>query len=278
MKTRRTNNRTCLLQKAASLSVVRAIAILDHLHRAGPSVSVAKLCRTLRIPRSSAYQIVEPLVAAGLVERTGVAGGIALGRRLYEFGLAYGDRWLLLQEAPPVVNTLRDETGETAQLTVLDRDEVLVVFKAESNEAIHVATRLGLRVPINWSAAGRLLLSDLTGPELRQRLPDLVKPSPLGKATTDVGALVREIQAARRNGVAIQLNQSIQNIGAIAAPIIDGAGRCIAVISILVPVHRLRSTRRRVLAAPVIRAARQVSARLADGAARTTSDQGTIRR
>jgi IclR family transcriptional regulator, KDG regulon repressor len=260
---RRSHDRARVQPEAASRSVARAIAILDDLHRTGPSVSVAELCRALRIPRSSAYQIIQPLVAGGLVERTATAGGIALGRRLYEFGLAYGERSLLLQEARPVLNVLRDETGETAQLAVLDHDEVLIVLKAEGHEPIHVATRLGLRMKVNWSAAGRLLLSDLSAPELRLRLPDLVAPSPSGKATTDVAKLVREIAAARKNGVAIQLNQSIQNIGAVAAPIIDEAGRCIAALGIVVPVHRLRGARRPALARTLIGAARQISERLA---------------
>jgi DNA-binding IclR family transcriptional regulator len=274
MKSRSSRKGARLQLGATSRSVERVIAILDYLHLTGTSVSIAELCRTLHIPRSSAYQIVRPLVAGGLIERVGLAGGIALGRRLYEFGLAYGARSRLMQVALPMVDALRDQTGETAQLTVLDREEVLVVLKAEGREPIHVATRLGLRVPVNWSAAGRLLVSDLAGPELRRRLPRLVIPSPSGKATTDIAALIAEVRAARHNGIAIQLNQSTQNIGAMAAPVFDGDGRCIAAVSVLVPAHRLQGAHRRALRAAVVTAAGKVSARLANGAGRARPQGG----
>jgi DNA-binding IclR family transcriptional regulator len=242
--------------------VRRAFDIIDYLDRSPEPKNAAELSRALRIPRSSVYQIAQTLAARGVIDHARSDGGFTLGRRLHELGLSYQARNGLLQEAQPIVEAVRDETGETAQLVVLDRDEALVVLKADGREPIHVASRVGLRFPINWSAAGRLLLSDLTAEELRRRLPAMVRPSPSGKAPTATATLIREIRAARRQGVAVQLSQSIRHAGAIAAPVIGAAGRCLAALSIVVPVHRLRGARRRKLMRLLKRAAQQLSQRL----------------
>lgn len=244
-----------------SPSVARAVAILDYMHRAGSVVSIIEIARSLGIPSSSAYQIVAPLVAGRLIERA-AQGGITLGPRLAELALKRTQRERLLDLAGPMLEELRSDTGETVQLAILDRGEVVVAIKADGLEPVHVTTEVGRRIPVNWSAAGRILLSDLSPGELQSVLPAFVRPSPLGTATTRISTLIRQIGDARQRGVVTQASQSQPIIGAVAARVDGPDGRCAAALCVLVPVHRMSRRGLRTLENATRAAATRLSAAL----------------
>jgi DNA-binding IclR family transcriptional regulator len=116
---------------------------------------------------------------------------------------------------------------------------------------------------VNWSAAGRILVSDLSPAELRRTLPALVRPSPSGKATTRIATLIRQIADARQRGIATQASQSLPIIGAVAARVDGPDGRCAAALCVLVPVHRMSGRWLQVLEDATIAAAVRLSAALA---------------
>ena len=122
--------------------------------------------------------------------------------------MAYRSQMDLLKEGGKIVEELRDETGETVQLSVLEDNVMLVLVKEESSKPIRIISRVGSRVPVNWAAAGRLLISDLPGPELRGLLQRIAKPSPTGRAPTDPDELVRQIRRFRTQGFGFELNEA----------------------------------------------------------------------
>jgi IclR family transcriptional regulator, KDG regulon repressor len=242
-------------------SARRVLAIFELMLQRGEPVTVAEVVRALRIPKSTAYELVRTLTAAGYLERNGTATYF-LGRKLFELGMAYRSQMDLLKEGGKVVEELRDETGETVQLSVLENNVMLVLVKEESSKPIRIISRVGSRVPVNWAAAGRLLVSDLSASELKPLLQRIAKPSPTGRAPTDPDELVRQIKRFRTQGFGFELNEANEHAGCVAAPVIDGSGRCIAAISIVAPEHRLGKQNREELISKVREAAARLSSRL----------------
>ena len=101
------------------------------------------------------------LSEAGYLEPSGRGAELFLGRKLFELGMAYRSQIDLLRDGSQIVEELRDATGETVQLSVLENDMMLVLLKEEGSRSIRIISRVGSRVPVNWAAAGRLLVSDL---------------------------------------------------------------------------------------------------------------------
>src|SRR3546814_6297539 len=132
----------------------------------------------------------------------GRQGNLFLGRKLFELGMQYRAKIDLLDEGGRIVEALRDATGETVQFSVLDAGMMLVLMKEEGNQPLRIVSRVGSRIPVNWSAAGRLLVSDLDDAALRQLLAGTVAQSPTGRAVTDVDALVQQVRTFRRQGFA----------------------------------------------------------------------------
>ena len=247
---------------AGSRSVRRALDIFELMLFRGEPLSVVDIVTTLRIPKSTAYELVRTLSQAGYVDRAGQSGGLFLGRKLFELGMAYRNQIDLLKEGSQIVEELRDATGETVQLSVLENAMMLVLVKEEGSQSIRIISRIGSRVPVNWAAAGRLLVSDLDDAALKELLRKTIRQSPTNRAVTDVAKLIGQIRRFRRQGYGTEINEANQHAGCVAAPVIDLSGRCVAAISVVVPEQRLGRDNRKRLIHSVCDAANRLSRRL----------------
>ena len=228
----------------------------------GEPLTVADIIKRLGIPKSTAYELVNTLSDTGYVEPQGRDNRLFLGRKLFELGSAYRNQVDLIKDGGKTIEDLRDLTGETVQLSVLDGNMMLVLVKEEGNNPIRIVSQVGSRVPVNWAASGRLLVSDLGDDQLRDLLTGTVRQSPSGRAKLDVDVLIREIRQVRKQGYATEVNETNEHAGCVAAPVFDNTGHCVAAISIVTPATRLTANNRPRLIAAVTDAARRLSHRL----------------
>jgi len=243
-------------------SLRRAVGMLRLIHSRGQPQSVAEMAAALSIPKSTAYDLLNAMLHEGLV--TPADGTrFALGHLLHELGAGYRAQVDILREGSRVVRALRDETGETVQLSAMEGPLMHVLLKEEGFRAVRIISNTGSRVPVNWAAAGRLLVSDLDDASLRHLLAATVTASPTGRAETDVDRLVAQIRAARKDGHAFEIGETNEHAGCVAAPVLGNAGHVIAALSLAAPEQRLNSPDRMMLVAAVRRAAAVLSAALA---------------
>lgn len=243
-----------------SRSVRRALEIFEFLLQLGGPTTIGEMVSALQIPKSTAYELVRTLSDSGYLEPSR-RGGIFLGRKLFELGMAYRAQVDLLRDGSQIVEELRDECGETVQLSVLENDMMLVLLKEEGSHPVRIISRVGSRVPVNWAASGRLLVSDMDDGALTSLLEKSVRQSPTGRATTDIPKFIQQVRKFRKQGYATELNETNEHAGCVAAPVIDGTGKCLAAISIVAPEHRLKRNRE-VLTKQVRDAAANLSKRL----------------
>jgi DNA-binding IclR family transcriptional regulator len=184
-----------------SRSVRRALGIFELMRARGEPVVIAEIIDKLAIPKSTAYELVRTLTEAGYLSPAGRNGGLFLGYKLFEMGMAYRSQVDLLKDGAKIVEELRDETGETVQLSILDDKWMLVLLKEEGVMPLRIISQIGSRVPVNWAAAGRLLVSDLDDKQLRRFLTQTVRPSATGRANTDIRSLMGEIRRFPQAGL-----------------------------------------------------------------------------
>lgn len=260
---------TAAPQDRPARGAARVLTVLDYLLERGGSARIADLVTDLAIPQSTAYELAGILTRAGYLEPGRERGALSLGRKLYALGMAYRAQVDLLKDGEAVVQALSRDLGETVQLSVLDNDRMLVLLKEEGSGALRIISRIGSRMPLNWSAAGRLLVSDMGEAELVRWLPARIAPSPTGTAPVDAAVLARQVRDARARGFALEIGEANAHAGCVAAPVLDRDGRCIAAISVAAPEVRLAETERPAIIAAVRRAAAALSSRLGAGAGGT---------
>lgn len=249
-------------ESTGSRSVRRALDIFELMLRRGEPITVAQIVLELSIPKSTAYELVRTLSEGDYLAPSGKGTGLFLGRKLFELGMAYRNHVDLLKDGSQIAEELRNETGETVQLSVLENDLMMVLLKEEGVHPLRIISNVGSRVPVNWAAAGRLLVSDMDDKALTALLTNTIRQSPTGRAITDIKKLIAQIRRFRRQGYATELNETNEHAGCIAAPVIDASGRCIAALSVVAPEQRLVKPNRDYLIVSVTKAAEKLSRRL----------------
>ncbi|MBW4023287.1 MAG: IclR family transcriptional regulator [Proteobacteria bacterium] len=221
--------------------LLRATQVLDRLVVEGKSTSAYDLAKAIHAPVSTIYGVVDALVQAGLLERDS-GGAVWFGSRMYHYGLAYGRNVDLLREARTEMRRLAHDLGETVQICARHEGFVVIQDMAEASRNLRVSSRIGARVPINWSVSGRFFLAHLPQHEQLEIFRQNAVPSATGRAPIDPAQFVALCDEARRLGYASQLSGTDEGIACIAAPITNASGICEMTISIIMPELRVRES------------------------------------
>jgi DNA-binding IclR family transcriptional regulator len=222
-------------QKRSRVSGIdRVLQILDHLQISGTAATAYELAKATGAPLSTVYALVEDLVEKGMLDRQ-PGGALWLGPRLYHYGLSYARNLDLLTVATHEMHALSHAVGETVQICGRDGSHMVVLAMAEGQGHFHVTSRVGTRVPLNWTASGRLLVGHLSDAERQTLFRASASASPTGRAETDPKALSEAVSRCYAEGLSIQAGESDYSVACIAAPIRTSDGVCLATVSIVVP-------------------------------------------
>ncbi len=170
-------------EQGGSRSVRRALEMFEFLLQQGEPATVGAIVSALQIPKSTAYELVRTLSEAGYLEPSGRGAGLFLGRKLFELGMAYRGQVDLLRDGSQIVEELRDATGETVQLSVLENDMMLVLLKEEGSRSIRIISRVGSRVTVNWAVT--------------EPAPSAVAAGMIAAATATAAAAIRPLRTER---------------------------------------------------------------------------------
>jgi DNA-binding IclR family transcriptional regulator len=204
--------------------VDKAVGVLGVLER-GPQ-SLAELVAATGLTRATAHRLAVALEAHGFVRRD-EDGRFTLGLRLIGLGHAAAEAvpgWL---DARPALAWLQEQTGESVQLYVRDRDVRVCVESLEAPHELRTIVPVGARLPLDRGSGGRVLRD--------------------GAASGWVES-VEERQAG---------------VASVSAPVVDPSGRVVAAVSVSGPVDRTTRTPGRRYGAAVAEAARRISRSLA---------------
>jgi DNA-binding IclR family transcriptional regulator len=248
---------------AGGLSTVRNAARLLKVFRSREAdLGVSELARRLGLGKSTVHRLLTTLAAEGLIEQDPRTGGYRLGIVMFELGEAVRVHMDLHAAAGPVLAELRAQTGESAQVGVLDGHEVVYVDRLESAHSLRLFTETGRRVPVHCTSSGKVLLAYLpvAGRHAVLRAAPLTALTP--HTITDPGRLAAELARVRRRGWAEAVNEREIGVASIAAPIRDVTGAVVAAISIGVPLARCGVVALRRQAPVIVEAAEAASRRL----------------
>jgi DNA-binding IclR family transcriptional regulator len=134
----------------------KSVAVLDAVAAAEGPCRLADLVAATGLSRATAHRLAGALEAHGLVRRDEL-GGYRLGLRLIGLGHSAAEDWPLGSVARPVLEALRDKTGESVQLYVRDGDQRTCVVSLESPHELRTIVPEGVRLPLGVGSAGRIL-------------------------------------------------------------------------------------------------------------------------
>jgi DNA-binding IclR family transcriptional regulator len=224
----------------------RAIGLLDLLHRQRRPARIPDLARDLGAPRSTIYEIINRLLAAGILE-TYDDGTVYFGKMVHFYAADYMAAHNLIRRAREEVDRLATETGETTQFCMLHGNKYTVVHMHAGARPFRISSDIGVGIPLPVTASGRLLLSHLTREELGAFVPEEDLRLPDGRVI-GLDDFYREIQEAQRQGYCVTVGLVDSFTQCMAGPVTDHAGRVVATICFMVPRDIAGKQARRLLA------------------------------
>ena len=220
----------------------KAVRILSVLE-AGPH-SLADLVKATKIARPTAHRLAVALEFHRLVARD-LNGRFVLGPRSGELAAAAGeDR--LLAVATPALTTLRDATGESAQLYRRQGEQRICVAAAERISGLRDSVPVGAALTMSAGSAAQILLAWEDADKLHRALAN----SRFNAAT---------LSAVRRRGWAQSVGEREPGVASVSAPVRGPNNRVIAAVSISGPIERLGRQPGRLHAAAVVATAAKLS-------------------
>lgn len=225
--------------KESGSALQKAVLILDALFESDQPKGLAELSATLDLPRQTVHRVVRQLEELDMIRRDFARDHFTVGSRMLTLGLnAIGVAWRM---APmrAVLKDLVASVGETCNIGVLDRDEVVYIDRVECDWPLRLQLRPGSRVPVHATAIGKLLLAHLPSRTRRRLIEAAPLPRLTERTVVDPAALEAELKTIRRNGFATNCSENVSGLIALAVPVHDGGGRVVAGLAIHAPEARM---------------------------------------
>ena len=238
----------------------RAVAVL-HAVAGDPGASASSLARTARLPRATVTRTLRTLADAGLVDE--IDGGWMLGYELVRLARGADPFRAVIRAAGRPLNQLRDATGESALLAVpVSRTEMEIVLQLDTSHIVGVTDWVGIHPPLHASSAGKVLLAELSEPELDAWLADHTLQVGTAVAIHDEASFRDELRGVRQRGWAAIVDELEVGLTSLSAAMRDHDGALVGMLGISGPTFRLGPRRRREVLAFVLDAAAASTARL----------------
>jgi DNA-binding IclR family transcriptional regulator len=214
-------------------SAERVLTLLKSFDDSREELGVADIARALSVHKSTASRLAAALERTGFLTRVGKR--YRLGVEIIRLGALALRSFDLVAAMQPAMEKLSQRTGETVNLAVPDGEDVLNVAEVPSTFILSCSGGwIGRRTRPHAVANGKVLLAHGA----------LGQPTVLERYTphTIVSAdeLADELARVRCEGYATAVAELEEGLVAVAAPVFDPAGTCVAALSISGPEYRMR--------------------------------------
>lgn len=213
-------------------AVERVCDILDLLQEAPDGLSLTDIAERTGLPKSTAYRYLVALERRNYVDRDD---------NMMRLGFAFRpsstrDVEQFLTEARPALEALRDETGETTNLGLLDGGHHSHAIVVESEQMMRLAARVGEHGPLHATAIGKVIAARMNPEVVRTILQSEGMPALTSKTITTPDAYFAELERVKKVGYALDDCEN-QDGGRCIAVAVEGLP-VLAGISISAPVSR----------------------------------------
>jgi DNA-binding IclR family transcriptional regulator len=217
-----------------SQSLERGLAILGCFTPERPLLGIADLADELDMSRSTTHRYAVTLVALGYLQQ-GAARKYRLALRVTNLGMAAMSATGLREHAHQCLEELRNRSGYTASLAVLDGEEIVLVDLVRTlrrdGRKHGLGLAIGAHVPAYCTAAGKALMANLTEFEQAELIASMKLTKRTANTIMSKRVLQEELEQVLEGGLALGDEELAPQTLSIAAPVRDES-RVVAAVSL----------------------------------------------
>ncbi|WP_419909687.1 IclR family transcriptional regulator [Hoeflea sp.] len=196
-------------------AVERALLILESFGPETQEMSLAALSRQTGLYKSTILRLAVSLERFGLLVRDD-NGQFRLGPATWRLGANYRNAFSIADIVRPELETLSQNTHETASFYVRDGDSRVCLFRREPVRAIRHSIVEGATLPLERGASGKVLLA----------------------FSADYDGNDNEVRQA---GYAVSLGERDPEVAAIAVPVFTDSGRLAGALAVSGLINRFEN-------------------------------------
>ncbi len=243
-------------------AVEKTFAILEFFATDGGAHSISEMSRLMKLPLSSINTLLRSLEYCGYLTREGeTRGAFRLSGKILALAHRAQGQINLAAIAGPSLDSVRDDTGLTAILAVLEGDHVVYLVKSQGVTQVQLNAYVGKSLPLHCSTTGRAILAYLPPAESDVLLRSIKLRRMTPYTITSKAELRADLERIRQRGYAEDKEQYARGIQAVGAPVFDHSGHVPCAVAIAGGIFDFRG-KGRILARRLKQCAEEISKRL----------------
>jgi DNA-binding IclR family transcriptional regulator len=206
------------MQASGLASADLVLSLLERLAAAERPQALSDLARRMSISKARCHRHLRVLVSRGYVRQEADTQRYEAGVKLLSLGETVRERFDVLKVMRPQMARLREATGQAVTASALVEGQVTVLDMLPGRMVVEFGVRPGAKLDLAASAHGRIALA--FGP------PELLESARRrAKSPEAAAALLETVRTARAQGWATAPDMVLVGVNALAAPVLDHAGR-----------------------------------------------------
>jgi IclR family pca regulon transcriptional regulator len=207
--------------KALANSLARGLLVLECFSPHKDQFTLADLSKLLGIPKSSLHRVVKTLSEMNYLRYDEQSKRYYLGTRVLSLGFSVLQSMELREIARPYLEKLSRECNKTVNLALLDKNEMVYIERVRVPGIREFNISIGNRIPVWNTAVGKAVLAHLEPGKLKEIVRNLKELPEFGISAHQ---LLESLAEVKKDGFAINDQEFLKGIRAIAVPVFSPAG------------------------------------------------------
>ena len=218
---------------------LRTLLILEVLGKSDRAMSATQINDQLGLPKQTVHRLCATLEENGFLTRPGNAKKYQVARRLRDLGsgLLHNSRDHIARHQ--ILKEVAEQVGETVNYAAPGNSGMHYLDRVETDWPFRIQLPIGTSVPFHCTASGKTFLASLT-PKNREVLISSLELTQMTRHThVDPDVLLGELRKIRKQGYALDQEEFMEGMIAIAVPVGDPQGRFVAAVAYHGPTQRM---------------------------------------
>lgn len=243
-------------------SLTRGLTILEKLSEIEGGATLTDIAQRVGLAASTTHRLLNTLEKMNYVHQSGDLGLWTIGLTAFTVGSAFVSHRDFAIQSHSYLRKLMDQSGETANLSILDGYDVVFIAQVQCREIMRMLVKLGSRHPIHASGSGKAILAALPDDVVQDILAKHGLPRHTEHTIVTPDGLLNAIKLIRRHGYAYDDEEHALGLRCVAAAVYDEYAEPLGAISLAGPSSRLPDVRIKQLGPLVAHTAEELTRRL----------------
>lgn len=210
-------------------AVHKAFQLLRTVAASHRPLGLTELAQQLGYSKSTTHGLVHALLREGALAQESNGRGLFLGPVVSDLTFTSWNYLKVNELTQPVINTIRDDAGETVFFGVLINERVIILTIAEAAVPLKISGSTGTSISLFAGAVGKVFLADAKPSLVKQFLENKKLPQYTPRSIWKKDAYLAELEQVNRLGYAVDNEEYLTGLKAVAVALHNQKGPPMAV-------------------------------------------------